>query len=408
MNDIKVLFEEALAGEPAGEIRPDEDIARGRARRRRVMRRRAGGGVLVIAAVAAGLALPSSPVTLVDGEVATDPPAEHEPRDVVLAPEVIDNPIEQEMWAAVDASLPADVELASGSQVAGLGPGPNLYLDLVRGEATFSLSVWLQNARPDLAAYRPCDPSDPQYGRMWSQCSHGTDDHDRWWVVGNVGGDGSVMLEGGTASVAIRWRTNSAVVFDEQGNELAPYDSLLTEAEARTVAAAVWTAGSAHTEDELRSGVDLDATAQAWPDLVAALERNFGFELIPADPDAAVPAVDITDAENQVGTVSATYRTAAGTEVTIGVLQGDRHAQPWCADGLRYCLLYPGTMMQMDDDPTPADASNEGAGQRGGLLVTSDEFGSSMDRVLAEAMDDVLNRVPFLGPEPYPQPPNVR
>ncbi|WP_026877041.1 hypothetical protein [Jiangella gansuensis] len=405
---LKELLESALAGEPARGVSADAVVARGRARRARRLRRRAGAGVLVITAAAAGLALPSSPVSVVDAEVAQAPTTGGVRADAVLSPAVADDPVKLEMWEAVDDALPSDVRLVEDSYVYGDTPGPGLYLSLERGDVRFSLSVWLQNSRPDLADYRPCTEPEPLMGEssLWSDCEQGADDDGRWRVVGSDDGrDTFLILDGEPAAVALRWGVNyDGAEVDDQGMPLET-KTALTEAEADRVADAVWSVGARHTPAELVSGVDLEATSgAAWAQIEAALEEAFGqltvVEPVDGEVRASAGGVDV-----QTGLVSATYETADGVRVDVAVAQKDRLYEPMCIERYGECSLFPGAVHAFGTgDPAAGQAASGTLGQRGTLVVRTDAASPELEAAVNRANVAAMQAVPFLGDEPFPLP----
>ncbi|SDU74806.1 hypothetical protein [Jiangella alkaliphila] len=405
MNDLKTLFEDALAGEPAQDVPVAERVARGRARRARALRRRAGGGVLVAAAVAAALVLPSSPISVVDAEVAQAPTTGGSRADAVVSPEVADDPLKLAMWEAVDDVLPSDVRLVENSYVYDSGPGPNLYLSLERGDVRFSLSVWMQNSRPDLPDFRPCtEPVLPLVpSSRWANCEQGSDDEGRWRAIGDDGLNTQLVLDGGPAAVALRWGVHyEGDEVDDNGMPIET-ETPLTADEADRIADAVWSVGAQHTPAELVSGVDLRATADdAWPDIKAALEESFGPLTVVTPVDGDVTET-VEGVQVQTGLVSAAYATADGTRVDVAVWQRDRLYQPMCVEHYDECITFPGAVASVGDGGSAAGSGSGGTlGHRGFLLVRTDAGSPELEEAVVRANVAAMQAVPFLGDDRYP------
>lgn len=251
----------AAATEPLEPFDLDAVVRGGRAR---VRRRHIGAGAAVaaLAVVAASLALPSSPVSVVDGEVARQPLTEHAPPPVV-APVVADDPMRSAVWRAVEDALPADVVLAA--DVTGDPVEPTLSLQLQRGDQRFAATVIVHEDRAD--AFRPCSEPKPEMGVTVAPrpCVEGQDDAGRWRVQADVlgGGTGLVSLLDGTYGVLMTWEVRDGVT--------------LTRDEATALAEAALSV-AAEGAIAWSTGVDLEAAVAGWDELRSAVETELDLD----------------------------------------------------------------------------------------------------------------------------------
>ncbi|WP_026877039.1 hypothetical protein [Jiangella gansuensis] len=395
---LKELFEQALAGEPRGQIPVDDDIARGRALRSRRRRTRIGGGVAVLAVVGAGVVV--APVLVPDGDgapAASDPsnqvwpydtPASVPARDdafelhglgpqsgaglsestrshastifAEVSPEgVVSMPGSQlDLWTAVSSALPADLALASGPVVREQpGSGPGLLFSAVRGGTTFTVDIRLQEARPDLPEFQPCrEPAEvPDGVATWAPCEQGYDDDSRWRIVGQAGDDtGVAVAEGGSVAAMVEW---SSTIHDvgTATDTVGDFAETLTFEEANAVVEAAWSAGSEYDVGELVTGWDMELARDTWPQIEEAFETGLGLgELTRTSFDDGDPS-----------TIVARYRTADDVEVDLVVWQDDRFYENLCtADASGACESWFGseTYFQELDDADVALAAGGFAG----------------------------------------------
>lgn len=402
MNDqrLRDLFEEVLVDEPAEDAAAYEDLARGRAARVRRRRRRVAGTVAVTAAAAAvALAVPVSPLSLIDVRGPAVSPATGDSAD--LPPEVADDPIKLALWKAVDKALPADIHV---EEPVGATDG-GVYVALVRDGLSFGLTVWLQEARPDLEEFRPCSTPTPVEFYVQSSCEEGYDGDGRWRVMAEAldGRYGVAILEGGPASVTLRWDRVGYPPPDCEGDvcqavseEDVEVTGNLTTVEAGAIAEGAWSVGARYSPADLATGIDLEATFDQWPDLVTTLESALEIgELTPAEPSGVVADID-----GQIGSITGSYATADGETVDVLVWQKERLYDPFCAD--RTCNFLPDQSMSTDDRQESSNIGRAslgsifGLGLRAGLEIWVDSPDPSADQGLADAQWQLEQLVPSL------------
>ncbi|TDD99140.1 hypothetical protein [Jiangella asiatica] len=333
---LKGLFRTALSDDPVPEVSADEIIARGRARRRRNRRGwTAAGGALAVAATAAAVLVASYLPGPVDGQVAR-PPADPRP-DASVDPSVNADPLRAELWEAVAGALPEEADdIAVTAHPGELG----LQLNLTVFGQLVVMEVFLQEARPDLEPL-DCDQLRSVPSVEEGSCEDGRDSEDRW----RVSFDGLhqfTLLEGGSAASGVTWDVMPApdtitepAVAESAGD---PTEPAFTSEQADAVADAAWSVGAQHPSEELIRGVDLEATAANWSVARATLEADIGRgPLTYVGPGGTEPAVEITDPEHQVGTVSATYRAEDGTEVELVIRQVPRFYDEICYEEIAVC-----------------------------------------------------------------------
>ncbi|NED95597.1 hypothetical protein G1H11_09760 [Phytoactinopolyspora alkaliphila] len=419
--DLRGLFEDALRGEP-DHMRPvHEDVARGRALRARKLRQRVGGvGVGAAALVAGALVVPASPLSLIDGDGPDPSQAATMADGAPLAPEVADDPLLRGVWDAVQAELPDDVELVEDSYVYGSRyGGTGIYLSLERDERWFTLTVSLQNARPDLDEFRPCSEPDPKIsGWTYTEsCDEGYDDEGRWRVIAEEAPSiGRVtVLEDPEAAAMVQLNQPDAEASDQST------DWSLTVEETDAIADAVWTVGSEQNERDLVKGIDLSGTHETWPQLHTALEDQLGMgELTPVTADDATggEAVDEEsgivaniDSQGQSGSIAARYVTEDGVEVDLIVWQKDRLYDTFCHDRIDSCQLVPGLSVARGEG-APDGLVGPGAmgqlGDRAGMYIMvgtgdtpdpddpGDKELEELDQKVSSAYSELSGLVPFL------------
>jgi hypothetical protein len=434
---LRALFEDALADEPTNTGLVDDDVARGRALRSRRLRRRAGGaGVGAAALIAAALVVPASPLSLIDDARDGAPNSVRPATTMVdgppLAPEVADSPLLRDIWEAVSAELPDDVELVDDSYVYGSGYGAaGIYLSLERQESWFTLTISLGNGRPDLEDFRPCNDV-PAASGFWGDaqiCEEGRDDEGRWRLMSES--DAPVqrvtVLEDESAAATV-WLSQPASDIGADGGVLDPGDWNLSTEETDAIAAAAWAVGERHDPADLTNGISLSEALVAWPEMQATLEEKLDLgPLTPVAPgdDASVEgiydpetgAIADVDDEWQTGTIAARYATQEGIEIDVMVWQVARLYEPFCHERVRGCHVsgmwssdFGG---QEDLDGLVGPGVSGALGDRAGIhivigtgeLVNSENPESAeLERSVSAAHGALSRLVPFLGEDPFPIP----
>ncbi|PZF85939.1 hypothetical protein [Jiangella anatolica] len=368
-SDLKDLFRDVLTDEPPITASIQEDLARGRARRtRRRQRRLTVTGAALAAAGTTALLVPAlvddDPVPAASDEVwpystsASSDVASVVPQFGGPMPSSADagpesdataDPLERVVWAAVRSALPADLSPTEpGFAVQGLGEGYGLSFTAVRGEAVFTVDVVVQAAPPELGVFRPCtEPAQtPDAVDLWSACSQGWDDEDRWRVVGHAGDvTGVAVAEGGSAAVTVVWST----LIDHRPSDQKDLAGTFSPEEANAIAEAAWRAGSRYDADELVVG-----TGPGWD--VDAVRRDFqGIEAI---LEAAAGPVEELSADTSRDHVAATYATQAGNVTVTMWASSERYYAGLCWI-LTACEQWPGSIDYFAalDDSAPSMGS---------------------------------------------------
>jgi hypothetical protein len=376
---LKDIFRETLTGEPTVSVPTDEDIARGRARKKQLWRNRAAGGVAVLVVAGLGAAvLPAvfgddgDGVSVADGGESGDP--DGDAGGGSYPPAVGDDPIKQHLWDAIEAALPADVEVVTLDDTElQVAPevGPSIGVLLERGEngLGFQFRVSVEQSRPDLPEYRPCTEPGLLEGTwsQWQNCVEGRDDDGVWRAAGDLVDFGSAVLlaENDDVSVNVNWSTRPYPLPDSEPTQSGgerPTGPTLDRAEGEAVREAVLAAAADLDPDDLTSGAELSAVADAWPEVRSILEQAVGSELTPVGGDD--PVVDLQDPDFQVGTVSAEYVTADGAEVEVWFWQRPRVSEPMCLEAIYQCSSFTGGQELL----APADGggqNHEGGGNAG-------------------------------------------
>jgi hypothetical protein len=433
--NLRGLFEDALDGEPA-HMRPiHDDVARGRALRARKMRQRAGGiGAGAAVLVAGALVVPASPLSLIDdgGPDATQP-ATSTVAGTPVAPEVADDPLLRSLWEAVEAELPDDVTLVEDSYVYDAGPGATgLYLSLERQERWFTLNVYLQNARPDLAEFRPCTDPHPMVDTWASaeECEEGYDAGDRWRVMSERHSPFQrlTVLEGDSAAAILILRETDLSI-DEDGTILDAGGAILSAEETDALTSAASAVGERQDPADLANGIDLSGTLAAWPEMQATLEEKLDLgPLTPVPPaegsdhegvydDATGTLADI-DPQWQSGTIAARYVTDDGVEIDVVLWQKDRIYDTFCHDRMSSCEPLPGAGTGHDEasDALIGPGVTGSLGDRAGLYVVvgtgelvhpDDPESVALEQKVSAAQVALYRMVPFLGDDRFPVPEGI-
>ncbi|MBB5791386.1 hypothetical protein [Jiangella mangrovi] len=393
--ELRELFEDALAGEPEREVPVRDDVDRGRRSLRRRRRRWTAGGALVAAVSAAVLVLPASPLSLVDGD-----PAD---LDEVIRDEAVAGPdggvdaLEQEMWQAVEAVLPGDVGPAADFAPGGDGPGPDLSLRLERRGAPFTVRVWLQEARTDPEAFRPCSRPGTalEVTGGWQDCQEGADSDGRWRISADVDqNDHITVLEGDGAAVTVVRPAGTGVT--------------LTQDETDAVADAVWQVGRDRPAEQLRTAIDMDAAASeaTVDDVVAVLQERLGLGTFGFRTSGLTHSA-LSELGPDSASVWGRYVTTSGVGVDVVLWQKDRVYEPLCISAVDGCLAHPGSVVYFGNELAgryDGPSLLLPAGPRGGLWLhlgsTDPELGQRFEAAGAEA----AGRIRFAGDDPYPLP----
>lgn len=392
-SELRELFEDALAGEPERDVPVREDIARGRRSLTRLRRRWAGGATLVAAAAAVALVVPASPLSIVDGGPAGLDVADETQDDAVAEPGDVDR-LEQDMWQAVEDVLPADVSTAAGFVAGGDGPGPDLSLQLQRDGAAFAVRVWLQEARSEPDAFRPCSRPGTalEVAGGWQPCDEGTDALGRWRVAADVDPrDHVTVLEGGTAAVTVVRPVSGAT---------------LTQAETDAVADAVWRVGDGRPAGELRTAVDLDqaVAAETVENVVAVLEERLGLGAF-SFRTSGLTHSGLSELGPDSASVWGRYVTDSGVGVDVVLWQKDRIYEPLCISAVDGCLAHAGSVAYLGNELAgryPGPSLLVPAGPRGGLWVHLGSTDPELEQRLEAAVAEAAGRIRFVGADPFP------
>lgn len=343
---------------PSSPFDLDKVVRGGRAR---VRRRRLGTGAGVVAlALAAGLVLPSSPVSVLDGEVARPPGTDHRP-DPVVSDVVADDPVKSALWQAVHATLPGEVELAA--EVGGDPFEPSLALQLRRGGEQFRADVVLFDVLDPMAGterFRPCTRPEPllevvQDGRP---CVEEPDDAGRWRVVADVlnGGTGLSILQDDAAGVLITW-------------DLADTPTLERD-EVAAIAEAAFTVGTGRRAD-WSTGLDLEAVAAGWGETLTMLESELELGML---GQRRPTEVDVPGTGR--GAVIDALQTLDEVEVDLEVWQRAAPYEAVCETITEACSPLPGRVTEGAPDDPGSQVVRAAVGTRAGLVLrvgTTDE-----------------------------------
>ncbi|RIQ30197.1 hypothetical protein [Jiangella rhizosphaerae] len=404
---LKDLFQRTLTGEPVRPVVAEEDVARGKARQQRMRRNRVAGGVALLAVAGVGAAVLPAVVGDDRGNVPAADAGDPDGGD--YPPQVGDDPVKQRMWDAIVAALPADVEVVEFDDpafpvVPEAGPSIDVLLTRADSGAAYSMGVSLEPTRTDLPEYRPCTEPGLLEGTMsqWQNCEEGRDDDGVYRAAGDlVDLSASVVLaENDDTSVTVRWSTRPQPLpgsdLPASGQGAQPIDPALDRAAGAAIGDAVLEAAAGLDPAGLTSGVRLDDVVAAWPELRGVLEEAVGAELTPVGGDD--PAVDVQDAEHQVGTISAEYTTDDGLEVELWFWQRPRASEPMCVEQIMQCSSITGGQELLG--PPEAGGSGESGvavGLRGDTWIRvstedpGDERPGTVTGGVLQPLDEVLS-----------------
>ncbi|TDD64238.1 hypothetical protein E1262_28805 [Jiangella aurantiaca] len=432
---LKDLFEQALAGEPARPVVPDEDIARGRARRARQRRQRWSAGVAVAAVAWLGALVAPALVGPDDDQVSAGDSASV-PYDELppFVPELsvrtsltsgeqpasadpgrlesshgesgVDGAAGVEpaaMLTAVRDALPATMSLDTGrTSDAPAVRRQRLHFSGERDGVPFTLQVWWQPGAENAMHFRPCSEPVAAFSRtaVWDACSENMDEQNRWRVIGTPDARHRVLVvDGAPAAITVAWETAAG---DEPGVDPA---AVLSDDEADRIAEAAWgvavdsglrlLGAQGGNVQELRSDFDLGAVTASWGNVEAALTRVLGpltrVRLDQPDPDLLANWM-VGPPEPKV--VTASYRTARGGTVELAVWATGPIYGALCAN-LLACDVWPGSRDYFEPLlNAPADARGGTAlgdqGQAYLVLDGVDGDAAALHRAAMEAVFAVL------------------
>ncbi|SEE64859.1 hypothetical protein [Jiangella alba] len=336
---LRELFADALLDEPDRMVSPDDDIARGRARRARRRRGRITAGVVgVLAAGSLGLIgpslMPDDGAPAAAGGTAPEDqvwPYDGAARSSAREPGGLTGGTQEaeaqtsgvtsaDLPSAVVDALPADLQVLHQEYYPTLQPV--MQLQVQRDDVAFHIIVRLQDARPDLPEFEPCTtPVEiPDGVARWDSCAQGYDDQGRWRVLGYAGPTlGVAIAEGGSASAMVSWMRDPIEAADGRRTE-GDLAETLTSDEANGIVEAVWEVGARADAADLTSGFDLAATLRAWPDIELALEAVTGLG----------PLTRVEFEGNDPSQIRARYVNADRIEVALTIWQDDRFYDNLC------------------------------------------------------------------------------
>jgi hypothetical protein len=408
---LKELFQDALADEPTRPVVPDEDVARGRARRTRLRRQRVSAGFAVVAVAWLGALIaptlvpddgapmasdsvdPDDQVWPYDdgsrdaGRTSNDEPAElsgGSPQSSSGGTEEMaeagNGGVADELSSAVEGAMPGDVQVLQEDPP--IWRGPIVSFTVRRAGAEFGISVRLQDARPDLPEFQPCTtPAEiPDGVARWESCAQGYDEKGRWRIVGHAGSAlGVAIAEGGSASAMVTWNPATRAAADGTMTE-RDLARTLTSSEANRLAEAAWAVGARYDAADLTWGFDMDAVRRGWPDIESVFETATGL--------GPLTRVELEDDDPSM--IRARYVNADDIEVSLTIWQDDRFYDNLCtrerpqACGSRDTGVYDDP--RLDNQVLDSRLGDEGLGH---FLVSA-----SASEVLGPASEVLLRVIP--------------
>ncbi|WP_053208125.1 hypothetical protein [Jiangella muralis] len=424
---LKELFADAFLDEPDRLASPDEDIARGRARRARRRRARMSAGVVgVLAAGSFGILVAPE---LVDpqGELSAAGPGSlpydelpplvpppwgqsvmetgamtgsDSPASGPESSRLSSQPDRLGMVDAVFQSLPADVELADPAVVP-LVRSHHVKVQVERDGVPFDLQVWWQLSSNDAQSFRPCSEPAAAFTRtaVWDDCTEGTDAQGRWRVIGTPDpGRRVLVVDEYPAAITLVW--------DAIAEDATPADpgAVLSDDEADRVAEAVrdtardysaTLSGGINNTSEYMSDFAMAMVWRRWPEIEAVLTAVLG----PLDRvrfDKSDPALPSDWGASEPMAMTASFRMAGGGTVELAVWQTGPIYGTLCTVKT-VCEVWPGSrdyFRPLLD--APADARGGTAfGDLGQVYLVLDGIDGDAAALHRAAMEEIFMVLPM-------------